>query len=146
MRIFFQAICEYREVESSIRDKKDNMVSQAIATQIWLGLSLNSPPNLGGSQSSRRAGPMLWDLDQQFPGSIGGSQPASECGFPPFRFWRKKLESGPTDRPTAAVCTHKGRGEGGADRVLSVKVSNCSFQSRECSSRGKAKKTKISWR
>ena len=76
------------------------MVVQAIAIQIWLGLSLNSPSNLGRSQSSRRAGPMLWDLDQQFPGSIGGSQPASECGFPPFRFWRKKLESGPTDRPT----------------------------------------------
>ena len=73
---------------------------QAIAIQIWLGLSLNSPSNLGRSQSSRRSGPMLWDLDQQFPGNIGGSQSASECGFPPFRFWRKKLESGPTDRPT----------------------------------------------
>ena len=34
---------------------------------------------------------------------------------PPFRFWRKKLESGPSVRPSASVCTHK-REEGGREQ------------------------------
>ena len=67
-------------------------------------------------------GPMLWDLDEQFPGSIGGigGSAAVECGFLPFRFRRKKIgkwSDRPTDRPTdrvlaSSVCTQKREGEG----------------------------------
>ena len=77
-------------------------------------------------------GPMLWDLDEQFPGSIGGigGSAAVECGFLPFRFRRKKIgkwSDRPTDRPRPRVVRVHAEKGGRGEHSTAVEAQTCSF-------------------